>query len=223
MNQEIKDIAVLFDLDGVVFDTEHFYSEFWSEEGRKYRPDVEHLEMKIKGHGLNDIFAEFFPDKNVQQLIQQDIKLMEKRMTFPYIAGVESFIESVHEQNIKICLVTSSKQDKMQRVFNQRPEIKRYFPLMVTADDIEHSKPAPDCYLKGAELCGVLPKDCIVFEDSLAGIASATNASMKVIALCTTYPVSELEGKAEMIIPDFTAINTEDVLRILHNGDNTSR
>ena len=46
MNQERKDIAVLFDLDGGVFDTEHFYSEFWSEEGRKYRPDVEHLEMK---------------------------------------------------------------------------------------------------------------------------------------------------------------------------------
>ena len=208
-----QDIAILFDLDGVVFDTEHFYSEFWSEEGRKYRPDVEHLEMKIKGHGLNDIFAEFFPEKEVQQLIREDIKLMEKRMTFPYIAGVEEFIKSIHREKIKICLVTSSKDDKMARVFRQRPEILEYFPLRVTADDIKHSKPSPDCYLKGAELCNIAPVHCIVFEDSLAGIESATNAKMNVIALSTTYPVSDLQGKAKMIIEDFTKITIDDILK----------
>ncbi|MBR1626774.1 MAG: HAD family phosphatase [Bacteroidales bacterium] len=207
-----KEIAILFDLDGVVFDTEHFYSEFWAEEARKFRPDVEHLEMKIKGHGLKDILNEFFDDPTIQKSILKDIKDMEKRMTFPYIAGVENFIASIHQKNIKVCLVTSSKKDKMERVFAQRPEIKDYFPLMITSDDIQHSKPAPDCYLKAAEICHVKPQNCIVFEDSLAGIESALSANMKVIALSTTHPVDELQKKTTTIISDFTNISPDDFL-----------
>lgn len=210
--KEREEIAFLFDLDGVVFDTEHYYSEFWAEEGRKYRPEVEHLEMKIKGRGLKDIYREYFHDEKTQELIREDLKKMEKEMRFNYIAGVEKFVRSIHEKGIKICLVTSSKDDKMERVFRARPEIKEYFPLRVTADDIEHSKPSPDCYLMGSKKCGVEAKKCIVFEDSLAGIEAAQRAEMRVIALSTTYTEEELREKTEEIIKDFEGIRVEDFL-----------
>ena len=103
----------------------------------------------------------------------------------------------------------------MERVFSQRPEIKDYFPLMVTSDDIQHSKPAPDCYLKAAEMCRTKPHNCIVFEDSLAGIESALNAHMKVVALSTTHPICELQKKTNIIIPDFTNITLDSFLATL--------
>ncbi len=207
----MTDRAILFDLDGVIFDTEHFYTDFWAKQGKTFRPDVKDLEMKIKGRGLKDIFQEFFPDEAIQQKIVGELKIMEKQMTFQYINGAEDFIRMLISRNEKICLVTSSKKDKMHNVFVSRPEIKQYFPLMVTSDDIKHSKPSPDCYLKAVELCCVDVRNCVVFEDSLAGIEAAKRAGMRVIALSTSYPKSDLQGKADMIINDFTQITFKEL------------
>lgn len=201
-----KQNALLFDLDGVIFDTEHFYTEFWSEEGRKYCPEIENFAMKIKGHGLNDIMNEYFHSQEIQAMIHADIKIMEKKMTFPYIAGVEDFLKTCKAKNIARCLVTSSKIEKMERVFHQRPEIKDYFANMVTSDDIKRSKPAPDCFLKAAEILNVESKNCIVFEDSLAGIEAAKRANMRVIALSTTYSADVLKKEVDTIIEDFTEL-----------------
>ncbi len=207
----MTDRAILFDLDGVIFDTEHFYTDFWAKQGKTFRGDVKDLEMKIKGRGLKDIFQEFFPNEAIQQKIVCELKSMEKQMTFQYINGAEKFIRMLISRNEKICLVTSSKKDKMHNVFVSRPEIKQYFPLMITSDDIKHSKPSPDCYLKAAELCCVDVRNCVVFEDSLAGIEAAKLAGMRVIALSTSYPKSDLQGKADMVIDDFTKITFDEL------------
>ena len=70
---------------------------------------------------------------------------------------------------------------------------------MITADDVTHGKPSPEPFLKGAALLGFAPEDCLVFEDSPAGIASARSAGMKAIALQTTYPADQLQA-ANVII-----------------------
>jgi len=70
---------------------------------------------------------------------------------------------------------------------------------MITADDVIHGKPSPEPFLKGAALLGFAPEDCLVFEDSPAGIASARSAGMKTIALQTTYPADQLQA-ANVII-----------------------
>jgi len=70
---------------------------------------------------------------------------------------------------------------------------------MITADDVIHGKPSPEPFLKGAALLGFAPEDCLVFEDSPAGIASARSAGMKAIALQTTYPVDQLQAANAII------------------------
>jgi len=70
---------------------------------------------------------------------------------------------------------------------------------MITADDVTHGKPSPEPFLKGAALLGFAPEDCLVFEDSPAGIASARSAGMKAIALQTTYPVDQLQAANAII------------------------
>ena len=70
---------------------------------------------------------------------------------------------------------------------------------MITADDVTHGKPSPEPFLKGAALLGFAPEDCLVFEDSPAGIASARSAGMKAIALQTTYPADQLQAANAII------------------------
>lgn len=196
--------AVLFDLDGVVFDTENHYTEFWTMIGKKYFPQKEDFASVIKGHSIEDILAKYFADyKSDWKQIENQLYEMEKQMNFPYIEGVREFILSLQEKGVKTCLVTSSDAIKMQTVLEKCPEIKTYFPLMVIATDVKHTKPAPDCYLLGAEKCKVKPSSCLVFEDSFAGIEAGKKAGMEVIALATTNPAHLLQTKVDKVIANF--------------------
>ena len=92
----------------------------------------------------------------------------------------------------------------MQNVFRTHPVFTALFDRIVTSEDIAHSKPAPDCYLKAAELLGVAPADCIAFEDSFNGLRSALDAGTTVVAVTTAHPASEVKDLSHFQIPDFT-------------------
>ena len=77
--------------------------------------------------------------------------------------------------------------------------------ILVTADDVNHGKPDPEPYRRGAELLKANPTDCVVFEDAPAGIRSAHAAGMKVISMPSTYPAPELH-EADVIIPNLASI-----------------
>jgi sugar-phosphatase len=79
---------------------------------------------------------------------------------------------------------------------------------MVTADDIEHGKPDPEPYLKGAHLLGYKPEECMVFEDSPAGIRSAKTAGMTVVGFPTTYPLDAL-SEADCVADSFVSVHLE--------------
>ena len=78
--------------------------------------------------------------------------------------------------------------------------------VMVTADDVVHGKPHPEPYLKGAELLGFDPKECLVIEDAPAGIQSAHASGMKVIALTSTYPAAAL-SRADAVVEKLSQIH----------------
>lgn len=216
----MRDFATLFDLDGVVFDTESNYTKFWTKQGEKYFPEIKNFSQIIKGRSLSNILESYFNDyKSDWTKIEEDLYEMEKGMTFPYITGVENMLKQIHETGIPICLVTSSDAVKMQTVLKSRPEIGEYFPLRVIGSDIKNAKPAPDCYLLGAKKCDMPANRCIVLEDSLAGIQAGRSAGMKVIGLSTTVGVKELEGKVDRIIPDFGNFSVEDIMEMMKDSD----
>ena len=125
-------------------------------------------------------------------------------MDFPYVKGTAAFIQALRALGIRTAVVTSSNQPKMQNVFRTHPEFTALFDRIVTSEDIAHSKPAPDCYLKAAELLGVAPADCIAFEDSFNGLRSALDAGTTVVAVTTAHPASEVKDLSHFQIPDFT-------------------
>ena len=198
--------AALFDLDGVIFDTEPQYTRYWKEEFRRYYPDRTGLEHAIKGETLVQTFDHWFsgPLEAERENVRTRLYAFEASMDFPYVPGTAAFIQALRERGIRTAVVTSSNQPKMQNVFRKHPEFPALFDRIVTSEDIAHSKPAPDCYLKAAELLGVAPADCLAFEDSFNGLRSAMDAGTTVVAVTTAHPADELKDLSHFQIPDFT-------------------
>ena len=208
--------AALFDLDGVIFDTEPQYTRYWKDEFHRYYPDRTGLEDAIKGETLVQTFDHWFsgPLEAERENVRTRLYAFEASMDFPYVKGTAEFILALREMGIRTAVVTSSNHPKMQNVFRTHPEFTTLFDRIVTSEDIKHSKPAPDCYLKAAELLGVDPADCIAFEDSFNGLHSAMDAGTTVVAVTTAHPAAELKDLSHFQIPDFS-----DALRILGLAD----
>ncbi|MCI7700781.1 MAG: HAD family phosphatase [Candidatus Onthomorpha sp.] len=203
--------AFLFDFDGVIADTEHYYTDFWTIQGRIYFPDMPDFANQIKGRSLKTIYEDYFSClPKARKQIEQALKAQEADMKYPLVSGAAEFLQ-LSRQYVKTALVTSSSESKMQHVYEQLPFIRESFDVIITAADIIRSKPSPECYLLAAESLGVTPDECVVFEDSEAGIQSAKNAGMKIAALATTLSRQTLMPLADTIIDNFTNQTPETI------------
>ena len=203
--------ACLFDLDGVVFDTEPLYTLFWRNLDKRLRPNIDNFEHIIKGQTLVQIYDKYFAgEEEKQEEITAFLYEYEQNMSFNYIAGFEDFVKNVRSKGIKTAVVTSSNLEKMQNVYNKHPEFKGYFDEILTSEDFEESKPSPNCYLKAAARFGVSPKECIVFEDSFNGLRSGIASGARVIGLATTNSVAEIESYTKEVISNYDGFTLSD-------------
>lgn len=201
--------AALFDLDGVVFDTEPQYTVFWGSQCRLYHPDHPGLEQEIKGQTLTQIYDQWFsgPLEKEQKVITDRLNEFEQQMHYDYIDGFESLISDLHAHGVKTAVVTSSNMPKMESVYRHQPNFKTLFDAILTSEDFEYSKPDPDCYLKAAQRFDTQVDECIVFEDSINGLSSGRAAKMKVVGLTTTNPKEAISALSDIQIQDFQNVS----------------
>jgi HAD superfamily hydrolase (TIGR01509 family) len=180
--------AALFDLDGVVFDTEPQYTVFWGSMCRLYHPEHPGLEHEIKGSTLDQIFDRWWagPLESEREAVTQRLNDFEASMNYDYIEGLQEFLAYLRRNGVKTAIVTSSNRQKMDSVYRSRPELRLVFDEILTSEDFTESKPSPQCYLRAAQRLGVAPEDCVVFEDSFNGLRSGRAAGMYVVGLATT-------------------------------------
>ena len=208
--------AALFDLDGVVLDTEDQYTGFWKEQGLLYYPDIKDFAQRIKGMTLTQVFEQYFAtDTQAQKQIVDALNAFEADMHYEYIPGFERFVTGLSKQNVLTAVVTSSNLQKMSNVYRSRPELKNYFDAILTSEDFEYSKPNPDCYLKAAKRFGLCPDDCIGFEDSVNGLKSLQSAHIFTVALTTSNPREIVEKYSQLVINDFTQISPLQALKLI--------
>lgn len=211
-----KCISALFDFDGVVMDTETQYSLFWNKIGKQYFPQIEEFGRIIKGQTLVNIYAKYFAGmEKEQQDITARLNQFEKDMAYEYIPGVVDFMKDLRAHGVKMAIVTSSNDLKMTNVYKAHPELKELVDRILTAEMFTRSKPAPDCFLLGAEVFGTVPQNCVVFEDSFHGLEAGNAAGMAVVGLCTTNPKEAIADKCKLVIPDFTAFSFEKMKALL--------
>jgi len=213
---KIKLKAALFDLDGVVFDTEPQYSVFWGSQCRLYHPEHPNLEHEIKGQTLMQIYDRWFsgPLEKEQPVITERLDAFEQNMTFDYLPGFVRLIADLRAHGVRTAVVTSSNQAKMESVYRHQPDFKRLFDVILTSEDFSASKPDPDCYLKAAQRFGFQSDECVVFEDSFNGLRSGRAAQMKVVGLATTNPVEAIRDFSDIQLADFTSVDF-DILNAL--------
>ncbi len=196
--------AALFDLDGVIFDTEPQYTAFWDEQSRYYFPDKKDLAHIIKGRTLTEIFDTFFKGKEEEQKrIVQAVDDLERKMSFDYVPGFQDFLQDLKTHGMLTAVVTSSNHSKMDNVYRSHPEFKGMFDAILTAEDFRKGKPDPDCYLRAAKRLGVQPVACVGFEDSFNGLKSVKAAHMKVVGLSTTNSEESIKSYCDICIPNY--------------------
>ncbi len=210
-----KPIAALFDFDGVVMDTESQYSKFWKEMGKKYHPETENFELCVKGQTLKLIYDKYFAGMTTEQeTITEALNRFEEEMVYEYVPGVEEFINDLQAHGVKTAVVTSSNNEKMEKVYRVHPELKTTFDKILTAEYFSKSKPDPDCYLLGAKVFDTVTDNCFVFEDSFNGLESGRRAEMTVIGLSTTNSRASIVDKADLVIPDFEGFTFARMMEI---------
>lgn len=199
-------MTALFDLDGVLIDTESQYSVFWTEIGNHYVPKEPTFANDIKGHSLVSIFDKYFPTTELQEEIKKHLLAFEKKMHFPFMKGAEEVVRMMKGKGTKTAVVTSSDKDKMSCVYHEHPNMPLLFDRIFTAEDSGRSKPAPDCYLNAANFFETDIKKCVIFEDSLNGLISAKNSGGMVVGLTTTLPKNIVSQYSDIVINNLSEV-----------------
>lgn len=209
--------AALFDLDGVVFDTEPQYTVFWGGICRQYHPEHPGLEHEIKGQTLTQIYDRWFsgPLLSEQDSITARLNDYEQQMHYDYIAGFEPLIATLHHHGVKTAVVTSSNIPKMESVYRYQMGFCSLFDAILTSEDFERSKPDPDCYIKASQRLDTESDECIVFEDSFNGLKSGRAAGMTVVGLATTNTVEAIKPLSDLQLKDYDGLTFERLEALL--------
>ena len=212
--------AALFDLDGVVFDTEPQYTVFWGGICRQYHPEHPGLEHEIKGQTLTQIYDRWFsgPLLSEQASITSRLNDYERQMSYEYIAGFEALVATLHSHGVRTAVVTSSNIPKMESVYHHQPEFHTLFDAILTSENFNRSKPDPDCYLKAAQKLEAESDECIVFEDSFNGLRAGRAAGMAVVGLATTNAVEAISPLSDLQLKDYVGVTFECLESLLSSA-----
>ncbi len=210
----MKKTAVLFDLDGVLIDSEPLYSEFYDNIARIHDLKVDNFSQAIKGSTIGKILADYFPTEAMKADVMRRLNEFELSMPFPIFDGVTGFLAELKDRGIPAIIATSSAPEKMDQLYRRLPEFASMFDAIVTGADVTKSKPDPECYILAAKIAGCSPEDCYVFEDSINGLAAGMASGATVIGMTTTLPDSALKGKAHKLIDGFTGFSVDQMLSV---------
>lgn len=181
--KEIK--AIIFDMDGVIFDTERVYLDIWSKVFEKYGYKItKEVYISVMGRGrkkVKEIFMKNFGENMpIEEMYMEKDAMLTKVIEnneVPMKLGAYDLLKYLKENNYKIALATSARRDRVTKQI-EGAEIKSFFDTIVCGDDILESKPNPEIFIKAACNLEVDKEKCIVIEDSPAGIEAAYNANM---------------------------------------------
>lgn len=207
--------GVLFDLDGVILDTEGIYTRFWDAVEERYPTHIPNFSSVIKGSNLFEILHDHYADEETRRLVTEMLNDFQRDMKYEYFAGAEDFINELNAAGIPACIVTSSDQNKMNAVYEQHPGFKEHFAAIVTGESVSKAKPDPECFLLGAKLIDCDPKDCLIFEDSIKGLKAARAAGGTVIGLPTTNPKEVVTEYANVVLDSFEGLTLNKLKALL--------
>ncbi len=210
--------AVIFDLDGVLVDSEKFQYKAFCILFKNYK-------LKFGKNNFNWVGKtsirniEHILKKNKSKLNSQKLAKERERIYFRFIKnklklgkGVKTALKFLKDKGIKTGLASQSKKGHIYYVLSLLG-LKNYFDIIVSSEEVKHAKPSPDIYLKACQKLNILPKETIAIEDSPIGVKSAMSAGLVCLALSTKYYNKKELKNAHFIIKNVALLEIKKFLR----------
>lgn len=208
--------ACIFDLDGVVVDTAKYHYIAWkslanglgfdfTEEDNERLKGVSRMRsldilLEIGKVELDEATKLELAEKKNKNYVEYILKMTPDEI----LPGVKEFFNELKTQGVKIALGSASKN--AMTILNQL-ELTEYFDAVVDGTHVSKAKPDPEVFVKGAELLGFSPLECVVFEDAEAGVEAAINGNMRVVGIGSP----EVLGKANMVVSGFEGFSLSQI------------
>ena len=194
-----KEIAVIFDMDGVICHTNPYHSlafrEFFST--RNLAPTDEEFAQHMFGKSNSYILSHFLKRKiEGEELLQleQEKEGLFRKIYEPHIVpitGIVEFISDLKNNGVKLGVATSAPYANLDLILS-KIDIRKKLGSVLASEDVKKHKPDPEVYLSSAANLAVSPEQCLVFEDSFSGVSAALNAGMRVVGVLTSHTKEEL-------------------------------
>lgn len=209
--------AVIFDCDGILVDTEplHYaaFQEVLQPLGLSF--DYDHYLKHYIGFDDRDAFREAFREGGISLEAARLLELMHAKEAalqsivargVPTFPGVVDLVRELAARGVPLAVASGALHHEVQ-TFVCGLGLQQAFPVIVAADEVEHSKPDPETYLKALSkvekhfgLTGLTPRNCVAIEDTPAGIQSARRAGLFVIGVAHSYPSEQLRDEADYVV-----------------------
>ena len=204
--------ALIFDMDGVLIDNTpvqaRAFQLLFRDQG--VQADATQLLRRLNGAPASEILKEVFPEPHTDE----QLETLASQREFLYRTlywddrrpqpGLVEFLEAARAAGLKIGLGTGSSQETIGYILDDL-NLRHFFDVVVTKDDVDKGKPHADTYAVTAEKLGVKPANCAVFEDALLGEQAAYRAHMHCVAVASTLPGRDFQAPL-LVIRDFTEL-----------------
>jgi beta-phosphoglucomutase len=205
--------SAVFDMDGVIIDNRDFHFRAWEVFARDHGLpfDPEYFKDHLFGRVNRDILLGLFKGNLNNQ--EADLFAAEKEALYRKLykghvrpaEGLIGFLEELKAARVTTAVATAAPRVNLDFVLDEA-RLRPYFDALVDISAVWRGKPAPDLYLKAAEELGRRAQECVAFEDSYPGVASALAAGLRVVGVTTTHSRAEL-GHAHLVIDSFREVS----------------
>jgi len=216
--------AVIFDMDGVIVDSNPYHAQAWIQFCKKYNVPLNEDEIpelifgKTNKVALKEVFKKDFSPEESDRLGEEKEAIyreLHQKDMVP-VKGLISFLQMLKENNIATAVATNAPVSNLNFIL-ARTDTRQYFDELIDATMVKEGKPDPDIYLKAAEKLNMPPAKCIVMEDSTTGVEAGLRANMKVVALTTTHSPEEL-AHTHLVIDNFEELTLDKLSALLEEN-----
>jgi len=223
----MNEIAVLWDMDGVIVDTAPYHFAAWQQIFEKRGVKFTRAEFKRSFGRRNETIIPDILDKSISTAEITAIA-KEKEAIFRILGrnkikpfpGAVNLIRHLAERRVKMALVSSTPARNIGVVLSGLG-IADLFQAVISGEDVTKGKPDPEGYLLAAERLGIKTENCVVIEDATAGVSAARRAGMHCVAITNTRPRSKL-ARADLIIDSLETIDVDDLKRLALSADSST-
>ena len=190
--------GAIFDMDGLLFDTERMYRDSWKQSAQQFglvhNPDFPRAVCGSSGAHMREIILQYYPQVDAKAFADDCILRVERELEthVPEKTGVRDILQYFKQHGVRVAVASSSKRATVLHNLKQA-DILSYFDAVVSGDQVTHGKPAPDIVLLAAQQIGCEPENCYVFEDGTNGVRAGAAAG------CTTIMIPDLTPPNEQL------------------------